>query len=155
MHALQYRPSKVGRPIGSQDKMPRVKKINAFQSPKHVCCPIVDHIPDSLVGMCKNGYTNETQVYTTFNDVLAVALPPAIRRQSNPEQAPNDFHPTLPLMDSEPYLSEALIIVDPRPFDPADAHCPATSTLDEVDPAAPADGSPGFADPFHFDWPHW
>jgi hypothetical protein len=39
----------------------------------------------------------------------------------------------------------ALISGSARPFEPADSS----------DAAAPAHGALGFADPFHFDWPHW
>jgi hypothetical protein len=36
------------------------------------------------------------------------------------------------------------------PLDRADTPRPTLPAA-----SAPADGSPGFVDPFHFDWPHW
>jgi hypothetical protein len=40
--------------------------------------------------------------------------------------------------------------VDARPFEPSDSYHHRAP-----DAAAPPHGAPGFADPFHFDWPHW
>ncbi len=42
---------------------------------------------------------------------------------------------------------------DARPFEPEDAAPPAIAALDAAAPAKA--GAPDFADPFHFDWPHW
>jgi hypothetical protein len=45
------------------------------------------------------------------------------------------------------------LIDDPRPFDPDDAHRPSAAAA--LDDSVRAEGSASFADPFHYDWPHW
>ncbi len=62
------------------------------------------------------------------------------------------LRPDLPPLPWRP----APIIGDHRPFDPADAaHRPSGSAPAAPDAAALSEASLGFADPFHFDWPHW
>ncbi len=75
--------------------------------------------------------------------------------------SPSSAIPDDPQCTFQPHMTPPLVLPpwpaaptgdDARPFEPADAAPPAIAAIDA---AAPASGAPDFADPFHFDWPHW
>jgi hypothetical protein len=79
------------------------------------------------------------------------ADPPSARELPN-AAAPNYYQSGPPCTSFQPEPPLAPISGDPRPFDPADAHISPASVIYA---AAPPEGSQGFNDPFHFDWPYW
>ncbi len=168
---LQLRPSKVGRPKGSRDKLPRVRKTDKARSSSQESFHILDsainfhHIDSSGRAQSSVDQAHPTNARATPSSNLVVGPSPRVGvtfdkrhhvrtsyHATTPQKA---LHATMtfePLDTRRPYTPAALALISgsARPFEPADTfHCCAS------DAAIPAHGAPGFADPFHFDWPHW
>jgi hypothetical protein len=97
-----------------------------------------------------HGFTQFTSHTTTPEKAFNPAITLELRDVHRPS-TPIAFHsPSFEPLDIRRPTAPVLTSDGGRPFEPADAYngCP-------TDAAAPAHGAPGFADPFHFDWPHW
>jgi hypothetical protein len=176
-HGLQLRPSKVGRPKGSRNKLPRAReKEKATQiSKKHY------HSYDTAANPNISSRDVELRVHQAHQ--ISSASSPCFRTaelSSNDEGAHHRWHqacrnhhtftPTQeqaihfkfpnavsaslfePLCCNRPFPAAApnLTSGGAPPFEPPDTYPSSTP-----DAAAPGHGGPGFADPFHLDWPHW
>jgi hypothetical protein len=140
---LQLRPSKVGRPKGSRNKLPRASKTDKATSLTQGSFQILDSAINS------HQIDSSRRAQSSVEPAITLEL-----RDTHRPRVPIAFHtPSFePLDTRRPYTSAAPAFTSDggRPFEPADAYHRCAS-----DAAAPAHGAPGFADPFHFDWPHW
>jgi len=149
--SLQLRPSKVGRPKGSRDKMPRARKPNKAQSGRLCCTESQDR---TFRELCNSGLLISA-VASAANNGEVTALP-ATEERPRESVMLSPFQPAQCIISSQPYQSSptAVLYHDclPRTCDPCqlDASCPPAP-----DAAADAGSALGFADPFHHDWPHW
>jgi hypothetical protein len=175
---LTLRPSKVGRPKGSRNKRPRSSKTGMATSTSQEFFQILDSAINSHdTDSSRRAQSSVDQAHpTSINPSshpgkaecpfrvgatcdkchhVCTSCHGITRLTSLTTTSEKAFHATVtlePLDTRRPYTpaAPALISGGARPFEPADAYngCP-------TDASAPAHGAPGFADPFHFDWPHW
>jgi hypothetical protein len=142
---LQLRPSKVGRPKGSRNKVQRAKQIDQATPSSQ------DHFYsfESAIDTCKSSTTADQSpksLYCRCCIDSSGALPP---------------EPALPALGDGRGAIEQPSVTRTFPFDAHRFCAPdVPETTDSLaaaapDAAAPGHGGPGFADPFHFDWPHW
>jgi hypothetical protein len=88
---------------------------------------------------------------TQANEALRT---PRLARSKKGDQVHPDFHYSS--FHQDPFPPSAFFLWDNEPGinDPRLTGLPDTACA-ALDAAMPAEGSPGFVDPFHFDWPYW
>ena len=134
----QYCPFKAGRPKGSRDKKPRVKKVGKTATKA---------LGATIPGNCTHGNDAHGPAQVMESWFTPRDSPSMQRDQVDPGFAWFSQDPSLPLA---PFLwYNEPITGDPGPFGPSDPACAA------LDAAVPAEGTLCSVDPFHFDWPYW
>jgi hypothetical protein len=174
---LKFRPSKIGRPKGSRNKIQRAKHIDQrqftlepvqrFDFPIDLeydaTLPPVAFSPFELTKSAHLHYTTNTNEPPQSSGVV---LHFGVMDTSTPQhcqyfggsRSATHFAAVVPTPPEHalPALLDDFGAPSPdgaRLFGRHDPHDPSIAAV--LDAVAPAHGAPGSADPFHFDWPHW